>query len=150
MNMPATATTGTRMRFAARHRGSEPESERSAPSARTTCGPTTTLLHRGRSAKMFESGMRMVGIPADERARACVRPEKLRGPAEGRERQRVRARRVESRAARARGGTHEGAVSATMTVNLRLRAACLRNASTVFECPIVKMNSLQACVLGSS
>lgn len=37
-----------------------------------------------------------------------------------------------------------------MTVNLRLRAACLRNASTVFECPIVKMNSLRACVLGSS
>lgn len=30
-----------------------------------------------------------------------------------------------------------------MTVNLRFRAAFLRNASTVFEWPIVKMNSLR-------
>lgn len=41
-----------------------------------------------------------------------------------------------------RSGTYEGAVSATITVNLRFRAAFLRKASTVFECPIVRMNSL--------
>jgi hypothetical protein len=38
---------------------------------------------------------------------------------------------------------YEGAVSATMTVNFRFLAAFLRKASTVFECPIVKMNSLR-------
>lgn len=82
---------------------------------------------------MFESGMRIVGMPAAERATAASRPEKL-GESES-----------VSTAAIPREGdsTHEGAVSAQMTVNLRFRAAFFRNASTVFEWPIVKMNSLR-------
>jgi hypothetical protein len=46
--------------------------ERRAPSARMTCGPTRTLEQRGRRAKMLESGMRIVAIPADEYARAAL------------------------------------------------------------------------------
>lgn len=39
--------------------------------------------------------------------------------------------------------TNEGAVSATITVNFRFRAAALRKASTVLDWPMVRMNSLR-------
>lgn len=41
------------------------------------------------------------------------------------------------------GYAHDGAVSATMTVYLRLGAAAFRKASTVLDWPIVRMISLQ-------
>jgi len=57
--------------------------ERSAPSARIRCGPRSTFEQRGRSAKMLESGMRIVGILAADKAKAVSRPENL---SDGRER----------------------------------------------------------------
>lgn len=56
----------------------------------------------------------MVGMPEAERDAARVRPEK------------------------------EGAVSATITVKVRLRCAARRKDSTVREWPRVRMNSLRA------
>lgn len=88
-------------------------------------------------AKRFESGMRIVLMPEEERERAVARPEKLRG--QGRERA---SERYEERGAVKENEAYEGAVSATMTVNLRLRAAALRNASTVLLCPMVRITSL--------
>jgi len=41
------------------------------------------------------------------------------------------------------GYAHDGAVSATMTVYLRLGAAAFKKASTVLDWPIVRMISLQ-------
>jgi hypothetical protein len=70
-------TTGTRILLAARVRGREPAMERRAPSARTRWGPRRTLETRGRRAKMFESGIRIVVIPEAEREAAVRRPEKL-------------------------------------------------------------------------
>lgn len=40
------------------------------PEARTRWGERRTLEHRGRRAKMLESGMRRVEIPEEERERA--------------------------------------------------------------------------------
>lgn len=45
---------------------------------------------------------------------------------------------------------HDGAVSATMTVYLRLEAAAFKKASTVLDLPIVSMISLWWCLLGST
>ena len=80
---------------------------------------------------MLESGMRIVEIPAAESESAVMRPENLRAP-----------RSVGSVAER-EWPTYDGAVSATMTVNFLFRAAFFRNASTVLELPIVRMNSLR-------
>lgn len=55
-------------------------------------------------------------------------------------------RKFQDIVSRASGATNDGAVSATITVNLRSRAADFRNASTVRECPIVKTISLW-CIL---
>lgn len=54
-----------------------------APSARIKCGPRSTFEQRGRRAKMLESGMRIVGMFAADKAKAVSRPENL---SDGRER----------------------------------------------------------------
>lgn len=110
--MPPTMTTGTRRAFAAVASGNDPTIDNNVPSARTRCGPSKTLEQRGSNATMLESGIRIVGMPDDDKDVANSRPE------------------------------YDGADSATMTVNFRLRDAFLRNASTVLECPIVRINSL--------
>lgn len=83
---------------------------------------------------MDESGMRIVVSPAAARESAVARPENLRVV-------HCQSCRVEKTGRE----TNEGAVSATITVNCRLRAAAFKNASTVRLCPIVKMNSLHTC-----
>ena len=80
LNIPQQTTTGTRILFAARQSGSDPAIEWIAPSARMMCGPRSTFEHFGRREKMLESGMRIVGIPAEESDSAVIRPENLDHP----------------------------------------------------------------------
>lgn len=72
---------------------------------------------------MLESGIRMVGIPAEDKARAVARPVYLRAECK------FSSRGCHNRRKRA----YEGAVSATITVNFRFRDAAFKKASTVLD-----------------
>jgi hypothetical protein len=77
LNWPERTTTGFAYERAASTAPREPEREKTPPLARTEWAPMMSLVQRGKRAWTDESGMRMVGIPAELREAASEWPRNL-------------------------------------------------------------------------